>query len=115
MKYFCPICGFKGLQSNPKGFKREFLGSMEICPCCGTEFGHDISYGMPGGVEKRICELRANWINRGCPWFDEKAVSAGLEYITKKPVDWNLEKQLANIGVSISKEKKSKINIKTGK
>lgn len=97
MKYFCPVCGFKGLDENPEGLTLGFLGSFEICPCCGTEFGSDVYRGILGGVENSIHELRRKWIKAGFPWFDDKFV--------KKPKDWDPVKQLTNIGVKLKKTK----------
>ena len=94
IKYFCPICGFKGLENTPEGLTKCFLGSHEICPCCGVQFGYHISPGVSGGVKNRIRELRQKWIDKGAQFHFEE----------DKPKDWNLEKQLANIGVILDKK-----------
>jgi hypothetical protein len=87
-KYFCPVCGYKDLDINPKTFFDELLSSFEICGCCGVEFGYHVSHDIPGGVDNRISELRKKWIDEGCTFHHDK-----------KPDNWSLKAQLKNIGV----------------
>ena len=70
-EHTCPVCGYSGdLEFRPRDY--------QICACCGTEFGYD----------DRVLsheQLRAEWLQKGCPWFD-------LE--EPKPYGWNAYDQL---------------------
>ncbi|MEK8129908.1 hypothetical protein WMW72_18555 [Paenibacillus filicis] len=56
--------------------------NFNVCPCCGFQSGYDdLVHG------KSVDTYRAMWLKEGAPWLNEK----------KKPVDWNLDKQLMNI------------------
>jgi hypothetical protein len=71
----CPVCGYDALEFPPRDFS--------ICACCGTEFGYD----------DRVLthsDLRAEWIAKGCPWFDIDE---------PRPVDWNPYEQLVRAGL----------------
>ena len=70
MNYICPVCNFAGLSRPPIDWL--------ICPCCGTEFENDDRYRSHG-------ELRADWLDRGAPWFSKA---------TKPPVDWDAFSQV---------------------
>jgi hypothetical protein len=37
MSYFCPVCGFDGLDEAP--YSPSGNGLYEICPSCGFQFG----------------------------------------------------------------------------
>ena len=50
----CPVCGWPNLEEPP-------VQSFEICPSCGTEFGHTDAY-------RSHDELRFEWIRRGLRW-----------------------------------------------
>jgi hypothetical protein len=39
MSYICPVCGFIGLKQPP--YDENGNESLEICHCCGFEFGTD--------------------------------------------------------------------------
>lgn len=54
-KYICPICGYDRLDE--PAYDENSLGSFDICPCCGNEFGFD---DMACG--KTIEELRTKWL-----------------------------------------------------
>ncbi len=60
------------------------MPSYKVCPCCGYEFGNDDEPGtsLPSTFEAFI----ADWKAEGMRWFDP----------SKRPVEWSLEKQLAN-------------------
>jgi hypothetical protein len=71
-------------------------GAMfNICPCCGFQAGFDDDAILePLTIE----EYRLRWVKSGANWFS---------YYHKKPDDFNLERQLLNIGIrlnEISKE-----------
>jgi len=51
----CPVCGFSGLNEAPFGLNNE--PSYEICPCCGGEFGNDIT-----NDPKSLAQLRKQWL-----------------------------------------------------
>ncbi|MBI2108481.1 hypothetical protein HYT54_05110 [Candidatus Woesearchaeota archaeon] len=88
-KYICPICGYPDLGDSPlskvEDNKRvhsykEGAPTYVICRCCGTQFGYDDD-------ELSWEELRKKWIKNGAKWFRED----------KKPKNWDLNKQLANL------------------
>ena len=70
MSYVCPVCNFGGLVAPP--------ADWYICPCCGTEFCNDDAY-------KTHAELRAQWLDRGAPWFSSA---------TPPPSNWDPIDQL---------------------
>ena len=60
--YVCPVCDYPGLLE-PAWV--DDVGSQEICPRCGTQFGYDDAAG--GDSERRALrhqELRAQWESR---------------------------------------------------
>jgi len=74
--YTCPICGFDRMTDAPE--------DLNICPCCGTEFGSDTYvYSTP--------ELRARWIANGMQWFSS--------YV-RPSKKWNPVQQLINANMS---------------
>lgn len=95
MKFLCPVCGYDQLSRPPKNY--------HICPCCGTEFGHD-------DLEASHETLRREWIGRGMGWFSCRALpSAG----------WSPMAQLLKVGhgygvSSAQQTKASSICIVTG-
>lgn len=70
-EHTCPACGYSAdIDFHPHDY--------DICGCCGTEFGYD----------DRVLtheQLRAEWIQKGCPWFDPNE---------QKPLGWNAYDQL---------------------
>jgi len=57
----CPVCFFNMPYPNDVD---------EICPCCGTQFGHDDMAKTEAGRKHRRDELRLRWIENGQPfWF----------------------------------------------
>ena len=70
--YLCPVCGYD-MQDPPSDYN--------ICPCCGTEFGHH-------DVNATIQDLRAAWFQGGLRWWSN---------VEGPPVDWNPFYQLAKL------------------
>ena len=63
MKYICPVCFYNGLSEKP--YDENGIGSDEICPCCGFQFGCD---DFPDKDNQMIL-WRKKWIQSGCKWF----------------------------------------------
>lgn len=63
MKYVCLVCNYEGLFEPP--YDESGIGSDEICPCCGFQFGYDDYPNKEAG----ITQWRENWIKGGCKWF----------------------------------------------
>lgn len=82
MNFVCPICGFDDLFESP--YDENGLGSYEICPCCGFQFGND---DYPD-KEKQIHQWRATWISNGHKWFSDSR---------QPPKNWDWKNQLKNI------------------
>lgn len=78
---FCSICGYPLGDYSPWGDDGK-MPTYDICPCCGVEWGYE-DY-----TPESRKEYRNKWIVAGAKWFDPQ----------KKPANWNLEKQLRNIG-----------------
>ena len=77
--YNCRICGYT-LDFFPWG-RHGSTPTFELCPCCGVQFGvMDETFVL-------IQQEREEWLSSGTPWFD----------LSKKPVNWDLEIQLAQI------------------
>ena len=75
----CRVCGYL-LNFFPWGLY-DNQPSFELCPCCGVQFGvMDETFVL-------IQQEREEWLSSGTPWFD----------LSKKPVNWDLETQLAQI------------------
>lgn len=84
MKFTCPVCGYSELDEAPWG-EDGSTASFSICECCGVEFGYEDA--TPEGKLR----YRKQWIESGGKWFDE----------SQKPENWNMKKQLMNIGITI--------------
>ena len=78
--FLCPVCGYDRLAFEP--YQNDgCLPSLEICPCCGFQFGYD---DYPN-KEEGIISWRNEWIDSGCIWFSKG----------EKPYDgWNPYKQI---------------------
>lgn len=63
--HICPVCGYSGLDDPP--YNERGVGSDEICPCCGFQFGYD---DYPDGP-LAFTKWRHNWINGGYRWFSK--------------------------------------------
>jgi len=84
MKNICPVCGYDELDEPAyKGMR----ASLEICPCCGFQFGFDDQ-----ALHITHEQWRQKWVTNGMKWR-----SSGI----KPPANWNPQKQLLNIGVKI--------------
>ena len=77
----CPVCGFGGLE-DPAYDPLTGLGSYQICPSCGFEYGVTDD-------DRQITheQWRRRWIDAGMPWRD-----AG---VSDAPRDWDASAQLA--------------------
>lgn len=69
MKHRCPVCGYEGLFEEP--YDERGVGSDEICPCCGFQFGYDDFPDKKVGIEN----WRKKWIREGCKWFSDSRCS----------------------------------------
>lgn len=82
--YVCPVCGYDGLY-DPSW--NNGVGSDEICPSCGTQFGYDdMAGGDAARREARHRELRTQWVEGGCRWFSRAR---------RPPDDWDPDAQLS--------------------
>lgn len=79
MSYICPVCQYRGLFDPP--YDESGIGSDEICPCCGFQFGCD---DFPD-KEEQMLKWKKEWIQKGCKWFSA---------VRKPPLDWNPKKYL---------------------
>lgn len=68
----CTVCGYE-MEDGPRDWN--------ICPCCGVEFN-------PHDGELSHAELRADWIERGMPWWSR---------FQAPPTDWNPSLQLKRL------------------
>lgn len=82
MKHICPVCGFDGLRE--EAYDANGYGSLEICVCCGFQFGYDDYPDKKIGIE----QWRVNWIQEGCLWFSST---------THPPIGWSAKKQLRRV------------------
>ncbi len=76
---FCRVCGLD--QGEPPWDENGNDPSFVICDCCGTEAGYEDC-----SIESTK-RARKVWLDCGGKWWEEK----------RKPIDWSLEKQLAQI------------------
>lgn len=84
-KYYCTICGL-ALENFAPWSQDNKTPTYNICPCCGVEWGNE-DY-----TSESCKEYRNKWIESGAKWFDPQ----------KKPANWNLKKQLRNIGYELT-------------
>lgn len=68
----CPVCGYQ-MQDPPRDYN--------ICPSCGTEFGHH-------DVNASISDLRCAWLRTGPKWWST---------LTPAPENWKPLEQLASV------------------
>lgn len=61
----CPVCFYGGLYAPP--YDENGIGSDEICPRCGFQFGCD---DYPD-KETQISAWREKWEEEGCKWFSK--------------------------------------------
>jgi len=74
----CPVCGFDQLAESPRN--RTGGASMEICSCCGFQFGvSDDDQGVS------YDDYRERWIAGGMAWSSK---------VKKAPKGWNPQTQL---------------------
>lgn len=83
--FFCPVCGWKGLQKKPV----YPYGTFEICSCCGTQYGLDVT------CEEDILEVRADWLKEGASWFSDFDM----------PNDWSTQRALEQIEEFLAHER----------
>ncbi len=74
MTFICPVCGWQGLIEALD----EPMSTYEICSCCGTEFGYDLSYFS------EVKEIRRRWLVSGAPWFYNSS-----DVFPAKPENWS--------------------------
>lgn len=74
----CPVCKYDDLFEQP--YNEKGVGSDEICPCCGFQFGYD---DYPNKSEAYL-KWRRDWINNGCKWFSKSRLP---------PKGWSANKQ----------------------
>lgn len=80
----CPVCGYNQLAEPPRN--KTGGASMEICACCGFQFGvTDDDKGTS------YDDYRQQWITDGMKWS-----STGK----KAPKGWNPQTQLASLALS---------------
>ncbi len=89
--YICPVCGYDDLDEQAYDgipiIEDDAIGSLEICPSCGFQFGKtDDDEGIT------FEQWRERWIAGGMPW-DGIGIHA--------PPNWNPREQLKNIGVVV--------------
>ncbi len=81
--YWCPVCGFIGLDDAAYDPLTK-LGSYEICPSCGYQYGvTDDDRGISHE------EWRRTWIEAGMPWRDAP--------VSAPPPKWDPHAQLARL------------------
>ena len=103
MYYYCPCCGYPGIEGPPykelthlglvRGFSppyRHHFGwaSYDVCPCCGFEYGNDDEPRLEVAGES-FEEYLEDFVARGCKWLQPR----------KMPPQWTLEEQLLGLPV----------------
>ncbi|GAA3320476.1 hypothetical protein [Arthrobacter ramosus] len=86
MMYFCPVCGYSGLDEPP--YLENEAGSYNICPCCYVEYGFDDGGRHGEDLQLWIAEARDAWINQGMRWNSSW---------TNPPEHWDPLIQLENL------------------
>jgi hypothetical protein len=75
----CRVCGLR--QEEPPWGDDGHSPTYEYCACCGTEFGYQDA-SLTG-----VLRQRERWLDAGAAWAEPE----------RKPPDWDLEAQLAQI------------------
>ena len=86
MTYFCPVCGYPGLDEPP--YLENEAGSFNICPCCFVEFGFDDGGRQGKDLQDWISVAQDQWIAQGMRWSST---------VTGPPARWDPPGQLANL------------------
>ncbi len=86
MTFFCPVCGYPGLDEPP--YMDYEVGSNDICPCCGVEFGLADGGRLGEALQAKIIEIRNTWVERGMCWRSRSE---------KPPEQWDPARQLENL------------------
>jgi hypothetical protein len=76
---YCLCCGYK--PAFPPWGKDGKSPSMEICPCCGVQFGNEDK------TFESLKTYRSKWISNGAKWFSKE----------DKPEGWDMDAQMKNI------------------
>jgi predicted RNA-binding Zn-ribbon protein involved in translation (DUF1610 family) len=92
ISHLCPVCGYPDLDKPAyRNTFKDGIGSLEICPSCGFQFGYtDDACHL--NVERSIIfqQWRQEWISGGMKWSIKEI---------KPPANWNPCEQLLNVGV----------------
>lgn len=92
----CPVCGWNALTELP--YDEYGVGSDEICPSCGFQFGYSDDGFASGDYsgdwtrEQITDDYRKKWTDGGMKWWSPNQPS---------PADWNPSDQLKSIGVDL--------------
>lgn len=82
----CPVCGYPDLDEPPyRNTPKGGLGSYEICPSCGFQFGY-----TDDATHVTHEQWRAQWIAGGMIWDKGRSTP---------PPNWNPREQLQNAGI----------------
>lgn len=86
LPHICPVCHYDALFEPP--YDADGMGSYEVCPCCGFEFGCD-DYPDRG---VSIRNWRREWVASGCNWFSS---------FREPPAGWAPDTDFWNIQVAL--------------
>ncbi len=81
--YTCPVCGFNQL-TEPAYSPTTGLGSYDICPSCGFEYG--VSDDDDGISQE---QWRSDWIAKGMSWSSQ----------FPQPENWNPKQQVKSLNI----------------
>ena len=81
MDRMCPVCGYPDLEE--PAYKKDILGSLEICPSCGYQFGY-----TDDARHITHAQWRQKWIENGMIWDEGRS---------KPPANWNPQEQLKRV------------------
>lgn len=89
----CPVCGFSFPTGSALPYDNEGGASFNVCPCCLFH------YGVTDGIEQETFETwRAKWVQGGPTWPTFPSDNSA-------PPDWDPDRQLRNIGLSLDAER----------